>query len=177
MFLPSDPPPLLLALPLLDSLPNAGIGGDSSSIGPQQTRQSIGQRLAYGQRFIVQGIDSPGMPFPMVHPAFGNPGITQCEMNQSYAAFLVVWSSMVSNSQPNNAPADRLYGLVLTQPWSITAAYNIAANGTVTDIGLPTISLDPAAAVSYGSAVALPTTAPIMIPPAILSVLTVNAGR
>jgi hypothetical protein len=183
MFMPADPPPLLLPLPLLDAPPppvaSAGTGGDSSSMGPQLTRQVAGQTLAYGQRFQVRAVDSPGATYPMVHPAatFGNPPIVQCEMNTSFRSFLIVWASGVNNSAPSNSPPDRLYGLVLSQPWNVVSAYQVAANGSAQDIGSPTINLDPNAATFYPSAVSLTAPEPILIPPVIISALTAIANR
>jgi hypothetical protein len=179
LFLPGDTPPLILALPLLDSPPNqgAGTGGDSSSIGRSINRQVLGQRLSFGQRFLIEGIDSPGASYPNVHPAFGGPSLVQCEMNQTFRASLVVWASSPGDGTASDTPADRAYGLVLSQPWSVTAAYNIAANGDVTDIGVPTIILDPTVALIYPSAVPITGLQPKLVPPTISEVLAVNASQ
>jgi hypothetical protein len=178
LFLPGGAAPQPIGLPLLDSLPTAGAGGNSSSLGPLLTRQTATQQsLPYGQQFLIEGADSPSTSYPLAHPAFGNPSLSECQFSLVFHTFLVAWASAAGTSSPTNTLADRVYGLLLIQPWSLSASYSIAPGGAVTDVGTPAVTLEPSMATVYSSVAPLPAPEPIMIPPVIQAVLAINAQQ
>jgi hypothetical protein len=172
IFLPGGTPPLLWALPLLDGPLTAGGGGSTS--GMPDSGQTFIQALAYGNRYQIEAVDSPAAPYPNFHPAFEN-ALTQFQMVIGFQAYLLVWASSNDAGAATNTIADRTYSLLASQPWSISAIYSVSGSGVITDVGTPTVTLDPNAASSYSSAVPLSGAPPILVPPALLFVLGINA--
>jgi hypothetical protein len=179
--------------PVLDAQPTAfgsgTSGGNDPTLGPLQTRQSQNSGPFLGAQFLVSGVDSLSEPFPLAHPAYGGPALVQCQMVDAFEMYLVVWASsavVVSGGVPAGTSAatqtmsDRLYGLLIMQPWSISAMYGIN-NGQPTDIGTPTITLNPSAAVTFPTATGLsslsPFLVPFLVPPILVAIEGVNAQQ
>jgi len=70
---------------------------------------------------------------------------------------------------------------LVMQPWSISAMYSINNGQPPTDIGTPTITLDPSAAVTFPTATALsslsPFLLPFLVPPVLVAIEGVNAQQ
>jgi hypothetical protein len=120
-------------------------------------QQSFAQNIYYGERFTIEAIDAPATAFPLVHPAtqFSNAPITGSHMNYSFTSYLVVWTSSGNDygaagaGAPANVVADRVYNVLLAQPWSLSGAFASDGHGGWPDNGTPSYTLDPAAATQY----------------------------
>ncbi|MGA2366639.1 MAG: hypothetical protein ABSG12_14230, partial [Steroidobacteraceae bacterium] len=118
-----QPPPVLDAQPT--AFGSGTSGGNDPTLGPLQTRQSQNSGPFLGAQFLVSGVDSLSEPFPLAHPAYGGPALVQCQMVDVFEMSLV-WASsavVVSGGVPAGTSAatqtmpDRLYGLLIMQPW------------------------------------------------------------
>jgi hypothetical protein len=151
IWLPGDaPPPFLLGSPNLDGSPTSGTGGNSSTLVPAQ-KQSVAQGIYHGERFTIEAVDSPAIPFPLVHPAaqFSNAQLTDCGMNYSFMSYLVVWTSSGNGTgAPAGVMADRVYNVLLGQPWGLSGAFT-SGGGAWPANGVPSYTLDPTAATQY----------------------------
>jgi hypothetical protein len=174
LFLPGDPAPVIRAAPLLDTgRPAPGTGGDSSTL----TRSRIGTttNLPLGQRKLIETVDSPGQPYPGVHPGFPGRRITQARFNLFFGGFLTLWTNVSGAIGPTGDVADRTYAVILEQPWTISATYNInVATGAGTAVGTPAITMG--APTTRNPVVPVTATSAVMVPPTGLSLLALD-GR
>jgi hypothetical protein len=194
MFVPGDPAPQQVNPPVLDSFgrtagfPAPGTGGYSSGLGMSQIT-SVSAQAQIGIQMLVEGGDSPGFSAPAVTPADGVSGLTQIHLNESFIGFLVVWTNVGGNNAldpvnigpplaPNGSPAgygtlgswaDSVYGVVLEQPWSISATFAPNAAGNLSPVGNPTITANPATLQNPVVPPANATTLVVLTPPTFLS--------
>jgi hypothetical protein len=163
-FLPGNPAPAIAAVPFLDSgRANVGTGGQTATLG--QSRMNGATNVALGQEVTVEAVDSPGQGdpadpavppgYPRVDPGFptipdGLGGmvpsrLTRVRFNLTFNAFLSFWTNATSTTatpQPGatGAAADRLYSVLLEQPWQIRAEWNINAAGNAVAVAAPAIT-------------------------------------
>jgi hypothetical protein len=138
----ADDDPAVLTGPLLDSVAAApGSGGNSSLLSVRQYVDAS-TSPSLGKRKLVTALDWTRSGLLAKHPADLNSALTQIQYNLDFNSFLVLWSSISgvpdSRGTPPPGPAgivtaDRTYGLILQQPWSIrsTCTGDAAGNGAL----------------------------------------------
>jgi len=188
-FLPNppttDPAPLLIAGPLLDSLSaQPGTGGNSSLMPSSQQGLVPVQLLgatpdpapSLGTRTVVTAPDDPSQPFPAQH-AIVNNYLTDITDNLSFLSYLAVWSSASGTPDnvdgtpaPSGAIADRTYGVILQQPWSIRSTFsNIDALGSV-QTSVSTVSLGQPLTLNNKGVAPIASTGAVLVSPTAQSV-------
>ena len=166
-FIPVDPAPALVAPPILDSGRGApGTGGDSSALGQSRIRNRTNQ--AVGERWIVEAVDSPGVPAGLVgggHPVVAAARLTDFLTRLRFACHLTVWTNLTSASGPTGDPADRLYAVLDRVVWQMDGQWTVnPAGGAVAQVVAPTTVIS--AQVRTSPAVAVVGTAEEVRPPA-----------
>jgi hypothetical protein len=177
LFLPSSPAaPIAINPPLLDTgrvTPEPGSGGNSSTL--SQSRIGLTTNLAMGQRQTIEAVDSPASPYPTPDPGFPGSALYEADFAHTFRSSLVVWSNAINLINPTGDIADRVYGVVLEQPWTINAAYLVDANGNAT-AKLPA-AVSAGGATVYAPVVPLSSTQATLSPPTVLTVLVLNAQQ
>jgi hypothetical protein len=183
-FLPVDPAPAVLATPLIDvtgTVANPGTGGNTAAEGRMRGPTDV----ALGREVIIEDVDSPGQGYRRVHPGFpmipdGMGGmvpsrLTRVRFNLTFGAFLSFWTNATARPGATGDAADRLYSVLLEQPWQVRAVWTIDATGAPTAVGAPTITAG--AAVTRNPLARASATSVEVRPPTGLSLLATDAQR
>ena len=100
-----------------------------------------------GMRKLVVEIDDPRLGLLAYHPADLTSALTQIQYNLDFNSFLVLWSSIsgipdtenntgtTGTPPPGASIADRTYGILLQQPWSVRSTFSVDASGVGTLVG------------------------------------------
>jgi len=135
--------PIELDPPLLDGgrfFSDPGTGGNSSAMsGPPPT--DTDSTLVPGRQVEVQAVDSPSMFYFDFHPAYLSSQVTSVQLGLTFTTYLTVWSNISGVTGPSGDWADRVYGALLAQPWTISATYQVDANFNGTPVGIPTANM------------------------------------
>jgi hypothetical protein len=192
--IPINPP-----FPLLDSvgygfsapLPVIGTGGNSSLM---STSVYQGDAIpneaqpALGVRKVISAYDATKTTYVAVHPIDNLSMLTQVTYTENFSSNLILWSNSAGASQfssaspsiltgyttpplPSGVPmfADHTYGLILTQPWSLTSTFsvNLTGNGTLI------LPVGPGVQdVALGAPSCTPSQVPCQVLPAVSVLLT-----
>ncbi len=99
MFIPGNPAPAILNLPMLDTgSPNPGSGNYSSALRVSQITSASPVPPQLGVQMLVEAADSPGFSAPTVTPADGVSQMTQIHLNQGFNDFLTLWANTTGNN-------------------------------------------------------------------------------
>ncbi|AUX44228.1 uncharacterized protein SOCE26_056920 [Sorangium cellulosum] len=139
-FLPGDPAPKPLLMPVLDSgQPGAGLGGESATfgLGVALARRAAAQP-AIGIRVELWAIDSPSVPLPHPHPANAGAALNRVHLNIHFRSCFCFWTNVArtwpaaGNLQPGSTgdPAERVYSVVRMVPWRVTGDWTIGPPAT-----------------------------------------------
>jgi hypothetical protein len=169
LFLPPPPPPAppppgpnVIPVPptsLLDTgRPNLASGGDTDTLTSNQLTSRTS--LPVGQTILVEAVDSPGLSTPLDHPGFPGNALQNFSFGLGFTAYLSVWTNSSGSSGGTGDPADTTYGVVLDQPWTVNAVYNVNATGGGTAVGTPSITAGTATTHSPATPATMKVVAP-----------------
>jgi len=146
--------PALATLPVLDVTPFAtpGTGGDhcvgtEGAVGPPVPPGVVttnvqpgiatvnlpggGHALAYGQDWTVEQWDAPGLGAAAAPIMFAG-NLVEFHFDLDFRTDLVVWTNVTGVSGPTNDAANRLYGSVQTDRWTIRFRITFDPPGSAT---------------------------------------------
>ncbi|WP_020579055.1 peptidoglycan-binding protein [Actinopolymorpha alba] len=139
-FVPGDPAPVLVAPPILDSgRATPGTGGDTAALSTSRIRGRTPRPV--GQRWIVEAVDSPGVPPGLVggtHPVVGAARLTGFVTRLRFTCYLNLWTNTSRASGASGHPADRQYAVLERVVWQIDGRWSInPATGAVAIVTNP----------------------------------------
>ena len=141
LFLQNDPSPQVLPGPLLDDInPAPGTGGNTSLMSPSQQDVLLLAQVPgpfnadpapnLGKRTLITSFDATLADFNSFHWIFQNSTLTGVGYNLNFSTFLTLWSSGAGVADatsgtppPVGAIAERTYGVILQQNWSIASTF------------------------------------------------------
>lgn len=142
VFLPTDPVPVLVAPPLLDSgRGGAGTGGNTATLTTSRIRPPRTNRPT-GQRLVVEAVDSPGDGDDPSHPGFPAARLVRFRFRLFFRAYLSVWTNVSGNSGATVHAANRLYSTLLVINWRMQGEWNVnPGTGAVANVGAPRVRI------------------------------------
>lgn len=127
-FVPGDPAPALYQLPLLDSgRRQAGTGGETATMTRSYAHSSVDRSV--GQRWTIQCVDSPGISFPVTHPANPNAALVKIHYHYEFIACFCFWTNVTVDRGATGDSADRLYSVLRIDHWEILGDWNVVMAG------------------------------------------------
>lgn len=124
VFKPTDPPPNILAFPILDTgKAPGGNGGDSATMSRSGTTSKVD--AAVGQNWTVRCIDSPARGFSLRHPIVPAARLESVDYVHEFSAFFCFWTNFDKNAGPNGKAAERTYSVILHTDWGSTGNWTI----------------------------------------------------
>lgn len=173
----NDPPPIMLAGPLLDTnQANPGTGGNSSLLATSTQTANAGALQfmdpdldpapSVGLRTLVAAGDAPEQVFFAADPAYTGFQLTGIQFSQTFVGYLALWSSITGVPPGPVGPpsADRTYGVLLEQPWNVNSMFSIDPHGVGTlTTALPGIYLSQVLATVHSPTTGCPACALVAI--------------
>ncbi len=141
-FLPTNPAPVLVAPPLLDSGQRSpGTGGDTAALTRSRIRSRTAQ--AIGERWIVESIDSPGDSAPLQHPAPHHTRLQRFHFELLFSAFLSFWTNRTRSAGATGDPADRVYLCARSYHWDMLGEWTIgpAPGNAITQVTAMSVTM------------------------------------
>lgn len=146
MFKPTDPAPNLLSFPVLDTGRRpGGLGGETAVMGRSGVWDTPPADAAVGKRYTLRCIDSPGRGFLQVHPDHPNALLAQIHYVQQFRANFCFWTNIARVRGQSADPANRVYSVVRTMNWDVTADWDVDSSAATPVL---TVSTPHAVAVS-----------------------------
>src|SRR5262249_10912671 len=156
---PPPPPPAIIPVPLLDTgRPNLATGGGTDTLTSSQFTSRTS--LAAGQTILVDAVDSPRLNPPLYYPPLPGNALQNFSFGLDFTAYLSVWTNSSGSSGGTGDPADTTYGVVLDQPWTVRATYNVNAAGAGTAVGTPSVTAGAATTHSPATPATMKVVAP-----------------
>jgi hypothetical protein len=126
MFKPMDPAPTLMVFPVLDTGRSpGGEGGETAVMGRSGVWDPAPSNRPVGKRYTLRCIDSPGRGFLRVHPDHPSALLAQIHYVQQFQANFCFWTNITKNRGQTGDPSDRVYSVVRTMGWDVTADWDV----------------------------------------------------
>lgn len=124
-FRPTDPAPVVLALPLLDSGRNPNGAGGNTATMTSSGRWDTRVNRPVGERVTMICIDSPGTPFLRQHSEHAAALLQSIQADVDFRSYYCFWTNISGSAGATGDPGDRVYSVIRTASWTIRGSWDV----------------------------------------------------